>query len=109
METQPPMTQPAFSARGSEKIWSMFSHLSVFTGLGILLVPIVIYLAMKDESEYVAANAREALNFHISILIYGLCCSPFCLIFIGFFLLGILGLALYIFAIVATIKAAQGG
>jgi uncharacterized Tic20 family protein len=87
----------------------MFSHLSVFLGIGFLLAPLVIYLAMKDESEYVAANAREALNFHISVLLYGLCCIPLCLIFIGLPLLILLGVAMYIFAIVATIKAADGG
>ena len=108
METSP-APQPAFSAKGSDKIWSMFSHLSVFLGIGFLLAPLVIYLAMKDESEYVAANAREALNFHISVLLYGLCCIPLCLIFIGLPLLILLGVAMYIFAIVATIKAADGG
>jgi hypothetical protein len=105
----PPATPPAFSARGNDKIWSMFCHLSVFLGIGILLVPLVIYLAMKDESEYVAGNAREALNFHISLLIYGLCCIPLCLIFIGYPLVAILVLSMYILSIVATIKASDGG
>jgi hypothetical protein len=105
----PPATPPALSARGNDKIWSMFCHLSVFLGIGILLVPLVIYLAMKDESEYVAANAREALNFHISVMIYGVCCILLCLVFIGIPLLIILGLSMYILAIVATIKASDGG
>ena len=115
METQPPpislppQSQPASPARGNDKIWSMFCHLSVFLGIGILLVPLVVYLAMKDESEYVAANAREALNFHISFLIYALCCVPLYFVVIGFVLHLILVLCLFIFAIVATIKASDGG
>jgi uncharacterized Tic20 family protein len=108
--TPPPLAaQPALSARGNDKIWSMVSHLSVFLGIGFLLAPLVIYLAMKGESEYVTDNAREALNFHISVLIYGLCCIPLCLIFIGAVLLIMLGIAMYILAIVATIKASDGG
>jgi hypothetical protein len=113
--TPPPISQPApsappaYSARGNDKIWSMFCHLSVFLGIGILLVPLVIYLAMKDESEYVAANAREALNFHISLMIYALCCIPLCFIFVGMLLLAILAVSMYILAIIATIKASDGG
>jgi uncharacterized Tic20 family protein len=101
--------QPAVSSRGNDKIWSMFCHLSVFLGIGFLLVPLVIYLAMRDESEYVAANAREALNFHISVMIYALCCIPLCFILIGFFLLAVVGISMYVLSIIATIKASDGG
>jgi hypothetical protein len=86
----------------------MFCHLSVFLGI-FLLLPLVVYLAMKDESAYVAANAKEALNFHISLLIYGVCCIPLCFIIIGIFMLVIMGLSMYILSIVATIKASDGG
>jgi uncharacterized Tic20 family protein len=101
--------QPAVSSRGNDKIWSMFCHLSVFLGIGFLLVPLVIYLAMRDESEYVAANAREALNFHISVLIYFLCCIPLCFILIGFFFAAVVGVSMYVLSIIATIKASDGG
>jgi hypothetical protein len=101
--------QPAVSSRGNDKIWSMFCHLSVFLGIGFLLVPLVIYLAMRQESEYVAANAREALNFHISVMIYALCCIPLCFILIGFLFLAVVGVSMYVLAIIATIKASDGG
>ena len=68
METTFP-TDVATAHQGSDKIWSMLSHLSALLGVGFVL-PLVVYLAMRKESEYVAANAREALNFHISVLIY---------------------------------------
>ncbi len=90
------------------KIWSMFSHLSALLGIGIIL-PLVVYLAMRKESEYVAQNAKEALNFHISIYIYALCCLPLVLIFVGIPMLIILGLTSIILAIVATVKASDGG
>jgi uncharacterized Tic20 family protein len=114
METPPPISlpphsQPGSPSRGNEKIWSIFCHLSVFIGIGFLLVPIVVYLAMKDESEYVAANAREALNFHISVLIYFLCCVPLCFIFIGFLLGAAIVISMYVLSVVAAIKASEGG
>lgn len=94
--------------RGNEKIWSIFSHLSTFLGVPFLL-PLVVYLAMKGDSEYVANNAKEALNFHLSLLIYALACIPLVFIAIGIPLLIVIGLASVILAIVAAVKASAGG
>ena len=93
--------------KGSDKIWSMLSHLSALLGVGFVL-PLVVYLAMRHESEYVAANAREALNFHISVLLYSLCCIPLVFIVIGIPLLLVIGLGSLVLAIIATIKASGG-
>ena len=106
MET-PPLTDAAPAHKGSDKIWSMLSHLSALLGVGFVL-PLVVYLAMRNESEFVATNAREALNFHISVLIYGLCCLPLIFILIGIPLLIALGLGSLVLAIIATIKASNG-
>ncbi len=93
--------------RGSDKICSMLCHLATFLGVPFLL-PFVVYLAMRNESEYVASNAREALNFHISLLIYGICCIPLVFIIIGVPLLIALGVFGLIMAIVAAVKASDG-
>ncbi|HEY9175836.1 MAG TPA: DUF4870 domain-containing protein [Verrucomicrobiae bacterium] len=53
--------------------------------------------------------AREALNFHISVLIYTLCCIPLVFILVGIPLLIVLGLGSLVLAIIATIKASDGG
>jgi uncharacterized Tic20 family protein len=102
---EPPiLAQPS----GNDKIWSMLSHLSALIGVGIIL-PLVVYLAMRHESEYLAQNAKEALNFHISIYIYALCCIPLVFIIIGVPMLILLGVGSLILAIVATVKASEGG
>jgi len=106
METST-LTDAALAPKGSDKIWSMLSHLSALLGVGFVL-PLVVYLAMRKESEYVAANAREALNFHISLLIYALCCIPLVFILIGIPLLIVLGLGSLVLAIIATVKASDG-
>lgn len=93
--------------KGNEKIWSMLSHLSAILGVGFVL-PLVVYLAMRRESSYVAENAREALNFHISVLIYCLCCVPLVFVLIGIPLLIIIGVGSLILAIIATVKASDG-
>ena len=102
-----PLTDAPLAPKGSDKILSMLSHLSALLGVGFLL-PLVVYLAMRKESEYVATNAREALNFHITVLIYGLCCIPLVFILIGIPLLIVLGLGSLVLAIIATIKASDG-
>ncbi|MEO6569390.1 MAG: DUF4870 domain-containing protein, partial [Opitutaceae bacterium] len=70
-----PPFPPALSPSGNHKIWCMLCHLSGFIGVGFLL-PLIVYLAMRRESEYVACNARSALNFHLSVLVYAICCIP---------------------------------
>jgi uncharacterized Tic20 family protein len=92
---------------GNDKIWSILSHLSAILGVGFVL-PLVVYLAMRKESEYVAANAREALNFHISVLIYAICCIPLVFILIGIPMLIVLGVASLVLAIIAAVKASDG-
>lgn len=101
----PTLAQPS----GHDKIWSILSHLSVLLTpvLGIVL-PLVVYLAMRRESLYLTTNAREALNFHLSLLIYGLCCWPLMFILIGFPLLILLWVLSWILAIVAAVKASNG-
>lgn len=107
MEPSLPVSVPP-AQRGNEKIWSILSHLSALMGVGLLL-PLVVYLAMKGDSEYVAANAREALNFHLSLLIYGVCCIPLIFVLVGIPLLIVIGLASLVLAIVAAVKSSDGG
>jgi uncharacterized Tic20 family protein len=108
MET-PPVTEVLLpQPKGNDKIWTILCHLSFFVGLPFLL-PLIVYLAMRHDSAYVSENAREALNFHISVLIYSLCCLPLLLIVVGFPLLVIIGLASLILAVLAAVKASDGG
>jgi len=106
MET-PPSAYASLAPTGNDKIWSMLSHLSALFGLGIIL-PLVVYLAMRQESEYAASNAKEALNFHISVYLYLLCCIPLAFILIGIPLMIIIGFGSLVLAIIAAVKASQG-
>jgi len=106
METSP-LNPPPVGPSGNDKIWSILSHLSALLGVGIIL-PLVVYLAMRHDSPYVAENAREALNFHISVLIYGLCCIPLVFVLLGIPMLIALVLGSLVLAIIAAIKASDG-
>jgi uncharacterized Tic20 family protein len=106
MDTQE-LTPSPVPPTGNDKVWSMLSHLSALLGVGLIL-PLVVYLAMRKDSEYVACNAREALNFHISIIIYVLCCVPLMFILIGIPLAILIGVGSLVLAIIGAVKAADG-
>ncbi len=103
MDTPPPVRTPT----GNDKIWSILCHLSGFIGVAFIL-PLVVWLAMRKESAYVAQNAASALNFHLSLIIYGICCLPLILILIGIPLLILLALGSLILSIIAAVKASDG-
>jgi len=103
MQTLPPMLPPS----GNQKIWAMLSHLSGFIGVPFIL-PLVVYFAMRRESDYIAGNAASALNFHLSCFIYVICCVPLCYLLIGIPLIIAVAIASLILSIVAAIKASDG-
>lgn len=104
----PAAPAPATPPTGGEKIWAMLSHVSGFIGVPFVL-PLIVYLAMKGDSTYVAGNAKEALNFHLSLFIYGLCLIPLIWLLIGIPLMIVMAIGAFILSIIAAIKAADGG
>lgn len=92
---------------GDHKIWAILCHLSGLIGVGFIL-PIVVYFAMRKESAYLACNSRSALNFHLSLLIYGLCCIPLIFIVVGIPLLILIGIGSLVVSIIAAVKASDG-
>ena len=103
MDYPPPPLPPS----GNHKIWSMLCHLSGLIGVGFVL-PLVVYFAMRRESEYVASNARAALNFHLSILIYCVCCIPLIFAVVGLPLMVMIAVFSLIVSIIAAVKASDG-
>lgn len=89
----------------SDKSLGMLCHL---LGLAGILGPLVLWLVKKDESDYVDYHGREALNFQISLLVYGVVCAALCLVLIGFLLLPALGIAALVLTILAAVKANDG-
>ena len=93
--------------------WAMLSHLLALVGyvgvpFGNVIAPLIIYLMKKDESPFVADQARESLNFQISVCIYLLISGVLVLILIGFLLLAVVWVAGAILTIIASVKAANG-
>ena len=85
----------------------ILSHVSALIGVGILL-PLIVWLVKRHDPDAVAAHAAEALNFHLSLIIYGILLIPLCFIGIGVALLIIMGLASIVLAILAAVRASDG-
>jgi hypothetical protein len=97
----------------SERTWGMLAHLAALAGLaippiGCVLGPLAVYLARRDQSEFVAAHAREALNFNISVLIASVACAVLMLVFVGFILGTALFIAWLVLTLIAAIQASEG-
>lgn len=95
--------QPAYTPSSDERTMAILSH--VLCIVVWLFAPLIIYLVKKDESAFVAAHAKESLNFQITIMIIFIICF---ISIIGIFLLWLVGIVSTILIIVATIKASDG-
>ena len=70
--------------------------------------PLIVWLIKREDDPFVEEHSREALNFQISALIYGIVSALLILLIIGIFLLLALGIFVVVAAVVAAIKAANG-
>jgi len=90
--------------------WATASHLSAFVqfaGIPALFGPLVIWL-MKRDDPYVEAQAKEALNFNISYMIYGFAAAVSIILLVGLVLLPVVLVTWFVLVIVATVKVAAG-
>ena len=93
---------PIYTPTSDERMMAILSHILCL--IVWLFAPLIIYLVKKDESKFVAAHAKESLNFQITIAIVAI---VLIVTVIGILLLWVLGIVSTILIIVATIKASE--
>lgn len=118
-DAEPPLDMPTHE----ERQWAMFAHLSAllgglltghFLGLGCFIGPLVIWLVKKDAMPFVADQAKEALNFNVTLAIVftALLLLTFVTFFIGAIITVpaavIIGIGALVLIIIAAIKANEG-
>lgn len=115
---------PAGAPGAEERQWAMFAHLSALLGglltsgwagnLGFFIGPLVIWLLKKDTMPFVNDQAKEALNFAITVSILFLALLILTLMTLGVGalltvpLMLIIGVAALVFVVIAAIKANEG-
>ena len=110
---------PSGTPSAEERQWGLFGHLSSLAGLfsggiGNIVGPLIIWLIKKDTMPFAADQAKEALNFNITLLIVGVVLIVVTLVtfFIAAIItipLGILlGIAWLVLTIIGAMKANEG-
>lgn len=97
---QPPLSD------SDQRMWAMLAHVG-----GILfsfVAPLIIWLMFKDRGRFVDEQAKEALNFQITLIIGYVISGILFIILIGAILLFVVWLAAIIFGIMAAIAANKG-
>jgi uncharacterized Tic20 family protein len=88
------------------------AHLSTFAGLvvpfGSVIGPLAVWLTRRDRDPFIDDAGREALNFGISIAIYGAVVLVATLMLVGIPLLVVGVIAWVVLASLAAAKASQG-
>ncbi len=97
---QPPLTD------SDQRMWSVFAHIGgVFVSF---IVPLVIVLVFKGRGAFVEDQAKEALNFQITLAIAYFVGMILTVVLIGVFILLAAAICSVVFAIMAAIAANRG-
>lgn len=85
-------TVPMSPAAPQERQWAALAHLAAlilalctswFAGIAGMLAAGLVFLLKRDESGFIAAHAREALNFNLSMFIYACVAGALGVVLVG--------------------------
>jgi uncharacterized protein len=104
---------PADGGVAEARTWAMLTHLSALTGFigvpfGHIIGPLIMWAIKKDKFPFVDDQGKEALNFQISMTIYGVVAGVLCFVVIGIPLLIALVITDVVLTVIAAIAANQG-
>ena len=94
----------------ASKSWATLTHLSgliLFFGIPSFFGPLVLWL-VKRSDPFVDQNGKEALNFNLSFLIYGIASAILIILLIGLLLLPAVLITWFVLLIIAAVKASNG-
>lgn len=112
------------TASAEERQWAMFAHLSTLLGglvtsgwagsIGFFIGPLVIWMLKKDAMPFVDDQAKEALNFAITVSLACLVLLILTIMTLGIGvlltgpLMAVIGIGALVLVIIAAIKANEG-
>jgi uncharacterized protein len=101
-EIQSEITLPS----NDEKNIATVTHLggTVFSFIPALIV----WILKKDDSAYISDQAKEALNFQITVILAQFIAAVLAIILIGFLFMGIIWVLNVVFCIIAAISSSKG-
>ncbi|MCL2467004.1 MAG: DUF4870 domain-containing protein [Micrococcales bacterium] len=108
----PPYGQPQMQPAGpplspsDQRLWAMLAHLG-----GIILYflsGLIVWLVYKDRDQFVGDQAKEALNFQLTLLIGYLISIPLMFVAIGFVTYPLIAIVGLVFSIIGGLAANKG-
>ena len=92
---------------------AMLCHVAAFAGyigipFGNIVGPLLVWLIKREESPFIDAHGKEALNFQLSATIYAIISALLIVIIVGIFLLVALVAFVVIVTIMAAVRASNG-
>ncbi|MHC4623710.1 MAG: DUF4870 domain-containing protein [Planctomycetota bacterium] len=111
-ESAQPPEAPAEVSKDA-RMWAMFCHLAglalfILPGIGNVVGPLIFWQIKKDEFAFVDNQGKEAVNFQISMSIYGAVAGLLCFACVGVFLLPAVVVVDLVFLLIAAVKANNG-
>jgi uncharacterized protein len=104
---EPTPSEPIVNS--NDRNLAMLTHLS-----GLIfgfIVPLIVWLIHKDRSDktYIVSEAKEALNFQLTVTIAAIICCILQAVLIGFLLMPLLWIVNVVFCIMAAVKVSSDG
>jgi uncharacterized protein len=109
--SQPYSAPPPRPLTPEERTWGAAAHWSALVGMVVALAvlgPLLVLLVKGNDSAWVRRQAVEALNFQISILIYGAISFALIFVLVGLVLLPAVGLLWLVGTILGTVRSLDG-
>ena len=89
-----------------QRLWAALSHIGgVFISF---LVPLVVWLVFKPRGAFVEDQAKESLNFQITLAIAYLVGVVTIPLIIGVLIIPVVAVGSLVFGIIATVRSSQG-
>ena len=101
------MSQLETKTEDRRKTLSILAHASILFSSTVFSLGIPLAIILFADDDVAIANAKEAINFCLTVYLLGICCVPLIFVVIGFplmILLAIATIVMPIFAIQKIIK-----
>lgn len=88
-------------------ITHLMQLLTLFTGFGGLVVPLILWLTQRDKVFDMENHGRAIVNFQLSLIVYGIICIPLFFLIVGVFGIIIVGVLGLVFPIINAVNASN--
>jgi uncharacterized protein len=103
---------PLSEAERTDRNWASAAHFLTLLGylvvFGHVIPPLVVLLAKGDRSAFVADQAKESLNFQITVFLATVVTLPFVCLLVGIPVLVLIVVLHLVLVIVGSIRASDG-